>query len=542
MAPAGSKPPTIGALALLIAACLPLFFVGLGALGLSEPDEPYYALPALEMVRSGNLAITTFGGEPWFDKPILFYWVVAAGYATLGVSEGASRVGSALAALAGVLAIYLHARRARPRAALLSALALATMLEYAIVARLAITDMTLTLFVTLGMLASARYLSSGRLRAAALAGASFGLAALTKGPVGLLLPAVALAAYAVLARRRDLMRPAAIGACALGALATAGPWYGTMLLRHPDLLLGSFLGHGNLGRLVRPEHPSFPLYYLAILVVGALPWTGALPAAIASAASRPGRAAERGAGRAPGPLFALCWLGAVLAVFSVVASKLPSYLLPALPAAALLIGGFWTDSLSGAREGGPARAARLSAWAGVAIAALVAVALVVAPRDDEWGPAARFAPLASAALVLGALAALVAVRRRSLRGLAIANAAVSISIVLLLVYAAMPALERLDSMRPFARALRDRGAAGSVEGVFGVRERFGLDFYLDRSLPRLDDERALAERVRAAPGGVWIVWERDAERVLSLPGVAGETVYSDGDLAAVRLEPLEPAR
>src|SRR4029450_9588866 len=109
--PLGASRIAWPALATLVALCAPLFFLGMGRMALIDPDEPYYAVPALEMLRAGSWRVPLFHGQPWFDKPILFYWILLAGFRVLGTTELAARLGSGLAALAGVLALALHARR-----------------------------------------------------------------------------------------------------------------------------------------------------------------------------------------------------------------------------------------------------------------------------------------------------------------------------------------------------------------------------------------------------------------------------------------------
>src|SRR5262245_6796400 len=99
--------------ALVVAAiALPLYFVKLGAAPLVDPDEPYYAVPAMEMLKSGTWAYTLFHGQPWFDKPIFFYWAVLAAFKTFGVSEWSARVASALAGAGGAIAMAAAAPRA----------------------------------------------------------------------------------------------------------------------------------------------------------------------------------------------------------------------------------------------------------------------------------------------------------------------------------------------------------------------------------------------------------------------------------------------
>src|SRR5438045_9459701 len=124
---------TVAPWLLLGAVCFATIFAGLGRVPLVDPDEPYYAVPAREMLEQGTWAVPIFQGKPWFDKPIFFYWVVLCAYKVLGVSALSARLGSAVAAAIGVAAVYLLARRSGlgPRGALGAGLVLATSLEYA---------------------------------------------------------------------------------------------------------------------------------------------------------------------------------------------------------------------------------------------------------------------------------------------------------------------------------------------------------------------------------------------------------------------------
>ncbi|MBZ5638565.1 MAG: glycosyltransferase family 39 protein [Acidobacteriia bacterium] len=522
----------------LVGLAVPLFFFGLGSVGLFDPDEPYYAVPAQEMLRSGTWAFTVFHGQPWFDKPILFYWMILAAYHAIGVSETAARIGSALAGLSGVLTVFWVGRRGRlgERGALVAALALSANLEYALLARAAITDMTLSLFVTLGMLAVERYLARGRALAMGMAGAAFGLAALTKGPVGFLLPGIAVALYAALARRSDLFRPRALLAGAVGAILTAVPWYGYMLSAHRGLLLETFIGEGNVGRFVSPEHPSFPLYYAVVLAVGLLPWSGALPAALAAAARPSTWGAERGPGRNAGPLFLLCWFGAVVAIFEVTASKLPTYVLPAFAPAALLIGGYWDRTLPLGAARGPARHALVSAGLGLAVALFSAAAVAVTLRDPDWADARKGAIAFAAVLVLGSAGALLSVLRRSAAALAASHAACAAVAMLIVVMLALPRLERTHSALPMVRDLERAGVAADVAGVVVAKDWYGFDFYLERALPRVP-RSDLGRSVAARPGGIWIVHSDQRRTILADPAFVGTTVLAGPAVSAVRLTP-----
>jgi 4-amino-4-deoxy-L-arabinose transferase-like glycosyltransferase len=538
-APAGAErpgaavrpdPPRAWTFLLLALLSLPLYFLALGAHGLSDPDEPYYAVPALEMLRAGSWQVPLFHGRPWFDKPILFYWIVLACYRALGVSETAVRLGSALAAVGGLVTVYLLGLRSGlgERGARAAAVVLGTAVEYVLLARAAVTDMTLLLALALGMLAAAHCLQSGSALAAGLAGAAFGLATLTKGPVGVLVPGLALGSYSLLARSRDLLRPRLLAAGAAGLLLSAGPWYLYMSLRYPDLLGRTFLGEGNLGRFLNPEHQSFPLYYLVVLVLGLLPWSGALPFAVLSPCRRGLAAGETGLGRRPGPLFALCWAGSVLLLFSLSASKLPTYVFPAFPPLALLIAGY----LEAACEAGRPPLAAASLGLALALSAGAGLPLLLARR----GMGGAVVPAAAAGLVLslGSGLAFIALRRRSLTGTLWAYGGAAGAAFLVLLLGAAPPLEAFDSTRPLIDRLRGLGMDAEVAGAYHVWD-VSLDFYLRRDLPVVTDRADLIRRVGSAPDRVWIVRTRDLGVLAGDPVLSSNPVALGPRRSAVRL-------
>jgi 4-amino-4-deoxy-L-arabinose transferase-like glycosyltransferase len=512
--------------------------IRLGNTGLSDPDEPYYAVPAHEMIESGTWLVPVFRGKPWFDKPILFYWMVLAGFLVFGVTETGARMGSVLAGASGVLVVYALGRRVcrHERGALGAGIILATSLEYVILARAAVTDMTLTLFVTLGMLAVAECLEEGRPRQAALAGVAFGLATLTKGPVAVLVPGCALLVYLVVARRTDALRWRLIASALAGFVLSAGPWYVYMGARYPDLLVGTFLGQENMGRFLAAEHRAFPFYYVAVLLAGLLPWSGGLPVALWRSLRPSTWLAERRPGGRPGPLFLVCWFGAVIGIFSLSASKLPSYILPAFPPAALLLGDFWAETL--VPEAWPQRpgATRLSAWLGVLITAGVVVTFSLLLRRTAL-EAARAPVLAAGAFLLaGALASVAAVRRCSWRAMFALQGCAAAAAVLCVCLYALPAVEEFDSTRPLVRALRAQGLESTILGVYRAKD-VSLDFYLGRALPVIHDRGELRRRVAAEPGGAWIVLTRDLGKIRGDAALTVTPLLERPCRSIVRLDP-----
>ena len=528
----------LAVMGILVGLAVPLFFVKLGSAALVDPDEPYYAVPALEMLKTGIWTVPIFRGQPWFDKPVLFYWMILAAFKAFGVSEWAARIGSALAGLGGAVAMATLAPASwrRSGAHLLAAVVLATSLEYAFLSRSAVTDMTLTLFLTLGFLAVARYLESRGLAAAAAAGAAFGLATLTKGPVGAIVPAIALAGYGLATRRRELLAPKALAVSAAGFAATALPWYAYMIAAHRDLVVRVFLGEENLGRFVNPEHRQFAFFYVAVLAVGMLPWSAALPAGLVRAAAALWRGDERN-GSSPGTVFALFWFFAVVSLFSLSASKLLTYILPAFPAAAFLIADYWCNAFAPQEAGTRSRLGpRLVAWSGLAISATVAGAIVVLARSGRFADIGSAAYAMAAIVAIAGLAALGAVYAGRLAAFATVQAVSTVAVVLVFVVFAWPGLETSESTKTLVRRLAAGGLTDQVAGTYKVPD-VSLDFYLGRAVPRESDAVALAARVGDDPGRLWVVRADDVDAMVASLPFSVERVLTVSRRTVVRLAP-----
>jgi 4-amino-4-deoxy-L-arabinose transferase-like glycosyltransferase len=338
--------PRRGARTLLVLLVLSgtLCFFRLGTPGLFDADEPAYAQAAREMLESGDWITPHFNGQPRFDKPILFYWLTTLTYRVFGVTEFAVRFWSALAAVILVLVIARAARRwFGPPADLLAGLAVMTNLLTALLARAAVTDMLLTLFVTLAILAGVEALSDsperGR-RWAMMGWGAMGLAVLVKGPVGLVIPGMALGGALLVLRelRRGLIRLFPWQGVALFA-ALAFPWYVLVLAANGWAFVQGFVIKHHVTRYtgVISSHAGPLWFYLPVVLVGFFPWSGFLPRAIWQAAVARRREAREPADRLL--VACACWAIGVFVFFSFAGTKLPSYLFPAFPAMALLVAG-----------------------------------------------------------------------------------------------------------------------------------------------------------------------------------------------------------
>jgi 4-amino-4-deoxy-L-arabinose transferase-like glycosyltransferase len=326
--------------AALVLACFAVaYFGGLGRFSLVDYDEACYAEVAHEMYQSGDLLVPVLDGQPFFEKPPLLYWGQVLGYRIFGLDEFGARAMNAVAALLTLLAVFAFARGPfGKRVALRAVLLLGAGLAFVGVTRMALTDMWLTLWFVLSLGFAHRGLEpEGRLRHFLLAGAASGLAMLTKGAVGLLLPGGAILIYAVATGRwRALLRPSRLLPTLTVALAVGMSWYLLLGITQPDgfgFLRELFLKH-HVERFLEPLHrhqqgPFF--YYLVVLSVGFLPFTFLLVPALWR-----GTWPRDGAGRR---LLLLLGIFALLTVvfFSIAATKLPHYMTPVYPFLALCV-------------------------------------------------------------------------------------------------------------------------------------------------------------------------------------------------------------
>ena len=338
--------------ALVIFICL---FGQLGAIGLLGPDSPRYAWIARAMAASGDWVTPRLYGQPWFEKPALYYWSSAIGFLLRLPAEWAARLPSAVAALAAAVAIgwlgwkhYGDEASFERSPVLLAPLLFSTSVATIGFARAGTPDMLFSSTITLAMAcAASAFRRAGVLRATGtspagtrrdalpliLFGAFLGLAVLAKGPAAIILVGGAIGFWALAtAHWRTALRiahPFALAAFSAVAL----PWYVLCALRNPDFLRVFILQH-NFERYLTPEfrHPQPFWFFGAILPLALIPWMILLLPA-AQEGLRLWR--ERSWNGSPGFFFA-CWAAFPVLFFSFSQSKLPGYILPSIPPLALM--------------------------------------------------------------------------------------------------------------------------------------------------------------------------------------------------------------
>jgi len=355
-----------------------LFFAGLGRLPLLEPDEGRNAEVAREMLVSGDWVTPHFNTYPYLDKPAVFFGLVAGSFRVWGVGEWAARAPSALMALATLLLTWYLARRMFGDAiGLRAGIIFATCPLVMGFARLAIFDMTLTFLLTLS-LASFWLAEGGDFQNAghdALLFAAMGVATITKGLVGFLLPLLSILVYeTVRGRVRDLKRLRwGLGVAVF--LAAVLPWFIAVSIRNPDFPQYA-LWQESLKRFAGGyvHRKGGVLYYIPVYLAGFFPWSLFL---LFAGWNRLKRWKELKQEENRAVVFLLSSAGVIFVFFSASQSQLPGYFLPATVPLSILLAQVWEEMESKERTRPPD-------WLTAGLAALLGVGLLLALASQPW--------------------------------------------------------------------------------------------------------------------------------------------------------------
>ena len=585
---------------LLVLACgIGLFLWRLGSTGLVDETPPLFAASARAMAETGDWLTPRVNGLPRYDKPPLVYWLMGLGYLVPGQSlwnplgSWASSLPSALSSVVVMLAMaatllrwpqpppaagagHGNGPKGSPSPALTAfsaALAFALSPLVLIWSRVAVSDSLFTGTLALSLLLFWRRYAEPQTQSWWPGWLLLGLAVLTKGPVALLLVALTLALFAwwqaeillLIQRLRPLP----------GLLITAAvalPWYGAELLVEGEPFWRSFFGYHNLQRFtsVVNHHLQPWWFFVPMLVVASLPFTPLLLLGLAQALAR-GRRQPASASLGP---FAACWLLVVFGFFTLAATKLPSYWLPATPAAGVLIALAAQDLIAWCNPANPGASlwrGRLVWLATLALTAVLALGLLFSARwipliQDPEMPTLPAEMLASGLVVRAGLCFGLAV------GLALALAwsrwrpawlaAMQLALVLFGVSALEPLMDLGDRVRQLpvrqiaAEVLRLRrpgeplAMVGTLKPslhyytrqvvIFEGLKPFGLVNLADR----LQREWRRGQRPSAASPGktVLVVIDQGTSRLPYWQPVAHDTLAQHGLYQLWRVDRLELAR
>jgi 4-amino-4-deoxy-L-arabinose transferase-like glycosyltransferase len=476
--------------AIIIAAAAIVLFTNLGRPALWDRDEPRNAGAAREMIERGDWVVPTFNGELRVHKPVLVNWLIMSAYAVFGVNEFAARFWSAVLGIGTCLLTY-HLGRLLYRAevGLWAALLLATSLMFVVASRAATPDASLIFCFTLAIYLFARGSMASLARGGAALPqhartyvamyAAMGVGVLSKGPVAVVLPTAVLGMYLLimLPRKKPATTSDSLGSrlarmvgvfeprhflrttwalrplTAIGmVLLIAGPWYVWVAVRTDGAWLREFILTHNTGRFMNSaeNHRGPIVYYLAAILIGMLPGAIFMGPALTKHYQR---LRDGGAWRAADVLTG-CWAGVVVVFFSLASTKLPSYVLPAYPAIALLLGAFvhtWlTENATVHRAWMPACLACLALMGAGLLIGLPIAAHFLLPGEKLIG-------LIGLVPLIAAAACYVLMRRGELHRAATVFATSAVLLTTLAMGYVSVRVDRYKNDRPLLSMVRDEG-------------------------------------------------------------------------------------
>lgn len=458
-----------------------------------DPDEAVYAVATREMLRTGDWLAPMFNGAPFFDKPILFYWLQLISFKLFGVTEFAARLVPALSAI-GVMATTFWAgktffnRQVGHVAALFVAVLPATFALSAI----AILDMTFTAFVFAGVVLAASAALHERPRRQWWGYLCLALAVLTKGPLAIALAGLSFLLALVMAprlRARLLSLHWITGLTMV--IAIASPWFIYMWLRFGVAFIDGYFLRENVLLYSADLFTATrsPAFYLRVLALGMLPWTPIVIGRLIDAA--------RGDRIADEERLFWSWSIAITVFFSLSRFKLDHYIFPVLPALCLIASHTWwrlTRAASLRPHAGALGGVLAVAWLLVASGAWLFVATSRLPIDLD-----RAVLIAPASLLLGGLAFFVGVSRRGWRPpsvpvLATGSILATYAVVLVV---GLDAFERAKPVKELANWVSANAPADATMTAYQLeRWRTSWRFYADRPLNLADTPEQLLDLMR----------------------------------------------
>jgi len=499
-----------------VAICL---FGNLGAIGLVGPDEPRYAWIARAMAETGDWVTPRLYGQPWFEKPVLYYWAAAVGFRLHLPAEWAARLPAAVAALAAALGIawlawkhYSHDVNSLSSPVLLASLLFTTSVAAIGFSRSASPDMLFSASLTLAMAsATCVFCRAEALRAfktvegvshsdatpLALFGFFLALGTLAKGPAALALAGGAIGLWALFTRKWRmafrLAHPIAVGVFGVVAL----PWYVVCVARNPDFLRVFILQH-NFERYLTPmfQHRQPFWFFGPILLLALVPWTPLLwPVTKEGLRLLREKSWSDSAG-----FFIACWAVFPVLFFSFSQSKLPGYVLPVIPPLALLC------AVAAVRTTEKKTIETRAVFTGVGITWLLlgitAWRASVSASSIVTGTLGAYAPAAAiAGLVFATALVLLSIYDQLHAAIGICVLAVTIAVEAASL-TALPKFDPIYSARYHAEFMRNDQHPDRIFTYHLRRSwNYGLAFYFHREIPEWSPADPEAALVLTTPEG-----------------------------------------
>ncbi len=361
------------------------FGLHMGTLGLTDRDEGSNAEAAREMLETGDWISPTLNYEPRYAKPAFVYWLISGSYVLWGINEFAARFPSAISGLLLLLVHYSFVRKwCGGRTAFLASVMLLLNMEFLGINRMVLTDPELVVFTTLAGYAFWQGMQEDTTSARwwfVLFYLGMGVAMLVKGPVGIIIPLLGAIPFLTLTRQWTVFWSKGLPIIGIFlVILIAAPWYVAMFQIHGDAYWAAAQAN-TTGRFMSPMegHGGTILFYIPILLVGFFPWSSFLPSMLIQAL-KPWKAYWQGRAFASRheslEVFLSLWVVSLLVFFTLSATRLPHYIYPLFPAAAILVARWWERFLDDEQPYGQ----RLTVWLLLGVGYIMGIAIIMAPE------------------------------------------------------------------------------------------------------------------------------------------------------------------
>ena len=509
----GKKEPVF--IIILLITCYTLFFFRLESRPLWDIDEATHAVVSKEMILSGDWITPTFNGEPFYDKPVFHSWLVALCFLLFGFSEFAARLPSAVLATGCVMVTYLLGRRLfSATVGFLSGIILATAIEFIVIARSVVQDISLLFFITFALYFFYAGYANRRHRTLSLLifYAALGFAVLSKGPVGLAVPAVTIGLYLIFLKDFGFIKQMKMGWGTLVFLTVAAPWYILISIKNPGYATYFFIER-NIGSFLSAtkRHPEPFYYYIPVFFGGFFPWSCFLPPAIFYAFRRRREADGQKV------LYPAIWFTVVFVFFSSAGSKLATYILPLFPAAALLVAKLWHELMSSSQSN--IRKVFIITFLPVGVVFLAAAAYLwvnpPAALESESGLNPNYLKHCAVWLAGCAVLALVFLLKKKENACFTAIAAMIVATLLIFLLVFAPAINPYRSTKELAGQY-DLLAHKDEPFVFYGRILESALFYFSRKAVVLDTPQQLEKYLKSKKRVYCILTTKDLRRLANL--------------------------
>ncbi len=474
-----------------------LFFFQLRNIPLWSSDEGRYGEVAREMWESRNFIVPHFNYLPFLDKPILAPALTAVSYTFLGINAFATRLPIALSAIFGIAFFYCFSKKLFDKeTAFFSSILLLTTTGYFLVGRFAVIDMLMTCFLSLALFCLMTACLAQKPRYYLAAYTFMGLAFLTKGLIGIVLPSLIFFSFLVWTKNLRELGKTKIWLGAIIIAAITLPWIVIISKKEPEFF-NTFIVKQHFSRFATGtfgrKRPIW--FFLPILIGTAFPWTLFAPAAVLQGMKQSLSKQKI--------QFLLCWIAVIFVFFSIPKSKLPYYLLPLSMPMALLIGNFFVHGLF--KKELVSKISPLVEWpwkiiAGISL--LAAMGLNIALFWIHMPEVELFKPIlhiSSAVLLAGGLGSYIFYKKNQTQSAAFSLAGM-VYASLILVILAMKTLSPFQSSAGEAAILKPLLKENTLVAIFSSPDHFSdLPFHLQKRVVVVGTDRGTLDEQSNEP-------------------------------------------